>query len=227
MAAKDETKNYIKFAVKLQSTALEGNTLRGVAHTFGTKTMRYGVWETFAPQVFDKVLKSPQTDVRAFINHNPDLLLGRQSAKTLTVEAKADGLHFAIDLPNVSYANDLKESVKRGDLDGVSFGVIPGKYSESSDANGVITRLHTEAAQLIDISPCALPAFDGTSLEVNADELQALMTAAETPSAPPVVPAVVEPAVVETPASYVDAKTQAIVVRNRGIRRKEKQGENK
>src|ERR1700726_510300 len=150
---KKSTKDYVKFSARLDSSQLDGNTLSGVAHTFGTKVMRYGVYETFAPHVFDKVLKSPQTDVRAFINHNPDLLLGRHSAKTLTLEAKPDGLHFSINLPNASYANDLKESISRGDLDGVSFGVIPGKYSESTDSKGQITRLHTEAAGLIDISP--------------------------------------------------------------------------
>ncbi len=221
-----QNKTYIKFSAKVEKSSLseDGNTLSGTAHTFGTKVMRFGQWETFSPSVFNKVLKDPNTDARAFVNHNPDLLLGRQSAKTLSLETNATGLDYSIKLPNTTYANDLRESVRRGDLDGMSFGFIPGKWTDSSDAQGIVTRLHTEAAQFIDVSPCSLPAFSSTTVELRADELVDLMKAVAASeevienSAPiepvvAVVEPVVSPAVAEIQA-YIDAKTQAITIRH-------------
>jgi Escherichia/Staphylococcus phage prohead protease len=163
--------NYERVDVELRGAKLDGNKLSGVAHTFGKRTLRDGQYEEFAPTAFNKILKDPTTDARAFVNHNPDLLLGRQSAGTLRVDAQEDGVHFSIDLPNTSYANDLKESVRRGDMDGASFGFMPGKWVMSFAQDGIPVRTHTEVEQFIDLGPVALPAFAGTGLQLRSLKL--------------------------------------------------------
>src|SRR5678815_1333669 len=111
------------------SASVEGNTLSGIAHAFGQQTLVGNRYVEFARGAFDKALSG--SDVRAFFNHDTNLLLGRQSSGTLKVSAESDGLHYAIDLPATSYAADLKVLVDRKDLTEMSFGIMPGKVTYS------------------------------------------------------------------------------------------------
>src|ERR1035437_8184732 len=139
--------------------------LTGYAHVFGMSADVNGGKERFAPGAFDAALK--RSDARATVQHDLGELLGSQHAGTLRVEADAKGLKYSIDLPNTTYANDLKELVTRGDVTEMSFGFIPGKFAFSYD-KGVQVRTHTNVRELVDISPVAIPAFAGTSLNLRA-----------------------------------------------------------
>lgn len=154
--------------VEVRAAAIEGNKLSGLAHMFGQRTKLGRQYEEFAPTAFNKVLESPLTDVRAFMNHDPGLLLGRQSSGTLRLSVEEEGLAFSLDLPNTTYANDLRELVKRGDLDGASFAFIPGEVALSRAADGLQVRRHISVLELIDISPVSLPAFAGTSVQLRS-----------------------------------------------------------
>lgn len=148
------------------SVGVEGNALVGLAHVFGKTADTWGGKEKFAAGAFDEALK--RSDVRAFVQHDQSKVLGRQSAGTVTLAADAKGLAYRIDLPNTTFANDLKESVARGDVTDMSFGFIPDKFQLAYDARGVQTRTHTSVKELVDISPVALPAFGGTSVNLRA-----------------------------------------------------------
>lgn len=154
--------------VQLRAATVEGNTLKGYAHVFGTTAQVVrGHYERFAVGAFDKVLTDPTTDVRAFWQHDPRLLLGRQGNGTVRIEAGDDtGLPFEIDLPNTSYASDLRELVDRGDLETMSFGFIPGEVRTSRAPDGLTLRTHTNVRELVDISPVSIPAFTGTSVSL-------------------------------------------------------------
>lgn len=142
--------------------ALEGNTLTGYAAVFdGTAAVRGG-YERIGPKAFDEVLK--RADPRALINHNPSLVLGRSSAGTLRLDVDERGLAFAVDLPDTSYARDLRELVERGDLAGASFGFLPGDDELSRAPDGKQVRTHTAIADLLDVSAVTYPAYEGTSL---------------------------------------------------------------
>lgn len=164
--------------------SIEGNTLSGVAHTFGTRTKRGSVLMEFAAGSFDKALAN--SDVRAFWNHDTTYLLGRQSAGTVTLTAAQDGLHYSIDLPDTSYAADLKALIARGDLSEMSFGITPGEVAKSKDAAGNTVITHTSVASIFDISPVSLPAFDGTTTQLHSEDpmdipeiMDAMQTAAD------------------------------------------------
>ena len=150
-----------RFAVEFRAE-VSGDTLRGHAAVFGQTAKIGGGYEQLAPTAFDAALKD--SDVRALLNHNPTLVLGRQSAGTLRLGVDAEGLAFEVDLPNTSYARDLRELVARGDVTGASFGFVPGadKYRKAPDGKQI--RTHTSVAQLLDVSPVTWPAYDGTSV---------------------------------------------------------------
>lgn len=152
------------------TAAIEGNTLSGIAHAFGQRTLVGNRYVEFAAGSFDQALEG--SDVRAFYNHNTDKLLGRQSAGTLKLEAKADGLHYGIDLPATSYADDLKVLLARGDVAEMSFGILPGKVAYSKAPDGKQVQTHTVVKSLFDISPVALPAFGGTSVELHSQRFE-------------------------------------------------------
>lgn len=130
--------------------------------------------EKLARSAFTSVLASPETDVRSLWNHDKQFLLGRQSASTLRLSVDSTGLEYEVDLPDTSYARDVRELVERGDLDGASFAFIPGErgsgweWDEKSE-----TRTHTSVRALVDVAPVTFPAYDGASTEARSASIVA------------------------------------------------------
>jgi hypothetical protein len=76
-------------------------------------------------------------------------------------------LNFNCKLPGTTAANDLAESIDRGDLDGVSFGFIckDDKWAAADDGDVIRTVL---AAELMEISPCSFAAYPANSVSVRS-----------------------------------------------------------
>lgn len=143
---------------------IDGDRLIGHASVFGQLAPMGGGYEQMAPTAFDAALDDPATDVRALVNHNPTMVLGRQSAKTLTLSTDTHGLRFEVDLPDTSYARDLRELISRGDVTGASFGFVPGEDSYERAPDGRQIRTHTSVAKLLDVSPVTWPAYEGATV---------------------------------------------------------------
>ncbi len=79
-----------------------------------------GACEMILPGAFTRAIAEGD-DVKALINHDASLLLARSSSGTLQLAEDEVGLWFSFTLPNTSYANDLKESMQRGDISQCSF----------------------------------------------------------------------------------------------------------
>lgn len=143
---------------------LDGNRLIGHAAVFGQTARLATGYERMAPSAFTAALADPDTDVRALVNHNPTMVLGRQSAGTLKLDVDDEGLRFEVDLPDTSYARDLRELVSRGDVSGASFGFVPGTDEFSTAPDGKQVRTHTSVARLLDVSPVTWPAYEGATV---------------------------------------------------------------
>jgi HK97 family phage prohead protease len=91
--------------------------------------------ETIKPGAFTRAVKEKQ-DVRGLMNHDANLVLGRTKSGTLSLNQDATGLYFECDLPDTQTARDLYELVKRGDIDGCSFGfqVMKQSWREEKDS---------------------------------------------------------------------------------------------
>jgi len=148
---------------ELRAAEVTGNTLAGHAAVFGQMAEIRGGYEAIAAGAFDEVL-ARDDDVVALRDHDPSLLLGRRSAGTLRLSTDDDGLAFEVDLPDTSYARDVRELVARGDLRGASFGFLPGKDELGRAPDGKQVRTHTSIRRLIDVSVVGLPAYDGTNV---------------------------------------------------------------
>lgn len=143
-------------------SSLAGDTLSGHAAVFGRVAKVPAGYEQLERSAFDGVLDN---DVRALVNHNPDNLLARTAAGTLKLSTDDSGLYFEIPkLPNTTYANNLRESIERGDLNGMSFGFVKGQFRMLRAPDGRQLRSHSAVKALLDVSPVTYPAYEETDL---------------------------------------------------------------
>jgi len=156
----------VRFQAEVRSE-VNGNTLTGHAAVFDTLAELPSHYEALARTAFDEALEA-ETDVKALVNHNTSLVLGSTRGKTLRLEVDDRGLAFEVDLPDTSYARDLKELISRNDISEMSFGFIPGKDEWSRGPGGRQIRTHTSVKRLLDVSPVAYPAYEGTEVFLRA-----------------------------------------------------------
>lgn len=139
--------------------------IKGYAAVFNSMSLpMMGFRETIVPGAFKKTLR--EADVRALMNHDPNYVLGRSSAGTLTLAEDQKGLRYSIDPPDTNFARDLMVSIKRGDVTQSSFGfdVVRDRFTQEND---VITRTLLEV-RLYDVSPVTFPAYPQTEVSVRS-----------------------------------------------------------
>lgn len=161
-----------RYEVQCRAT-IEGNTLIGHGAVFNQRAQVPGGYEELATGAFDEVLARDDTDATSLINHDPAYLLGRQAAGTLRLRTDDEGLVFEVDLPDTTYANDLKTLVSRGDMRGASFGFIPNldKSTWTRAADGAQVHKINVVSYLRDIGPVTFPAYSGTGVALRSYDL--------------------------------------------------------
>ena len=132
-----------------------------------------GLSESIAPGAFSKALSN---DVRALINHDSTLVLGRTKAGTLELREDTRGLWGDITInPNDVDAMNLYERVKRGDVDQCSFGFEIVSESTDVSPDGSVHWTLTEI-NLHEVSACTFPAYRETNIsarEAQRDTIKA------------------------------------------------------
>lgn len=126
-----------------------------------------GFIEKIAPGAFSNAIKT--SDTRALINHNREKILGRKKAGTLELREDDKGLYYEVDPPDTTYANDLIESMSRGDIDQSSFGFVVAK-EEWDESGDVPVRTILEVDELHDVSPVTFPWYENTESGVKSKE---------------------------------------------------------
>ena len=126
-----------------------------------------GMSESIAPGAFSRTLSN---DVRALINHDTTLVLGRTKANTLELREDSHGLWGKISInPNDRDAMNLYERVKRGDVDQCSFGFDLREQDteilENGDVHWTIRDL-----DLFEVSCCTFPAYEQTNISARSKE---------------------------------------------------------
>lgn len=144
--------------------------IEGYFAVFNSETELWpGAYEEIAPGAFDKSLSN---DVRALINHDTSLVLGRSKAGTLELKTDSRGLWGSIKInPNDTDAVNLYERVKRGDVDQCSFGfIIVSEETEFRDDGTVKWRL-TEV-DLHEVSIVTFPAYEATAVQARKKQVE-------------------------------------------------------
>ncbi|MBT9176893.1 MAG: hypothetical protein DDT20_01218 [Firmicutes bacterium] len=144
-----------------------GNTpkITGYAAVFNRLSQDLGgFYEIISPGAFKKTLQ--EADVRALLEHDSRWILGNTKSGTLRLQEDIEGLHIELDPPNTIAGRDVVESLRRGDLTGMSFGfrTIRDRWVKE---NGQDVRTLLEVA-LQDVSIVAYPAYPDTSVALRS-----------------------------------------------------------
>lgn len=137
--------------------------IEGYFAVFGQETELWrGAFEVIAPTAFDDTLSN---DIRALINHDTALVLGRNKAGTLELKTDSRGLWGKIRLNTKDTdAMNLYERVKRGDVDQCSFGFnIIDESTEWRDDDTVKWTINK--ADLHEVSVVTFPAYEETGVQ--------------------------------------------------------------
>lgn len=143
----------------------------GYSAVFGVDTEIQSFFGSFKERLqkgaFRRAIREGQ-DVRALRNHNPDNLLGRTTAKTLRLKEDDTGLYIEVDPPNTTTGKDTVESIRRGDLSGMSFAFIVRKEKWINGEDGGTDLRIIQDVDLYDVGPVTYPAYDQTTADVRS-----------------------------------------------------------
>lgn len=120
-----------------------------------------GLSESIAPGAFTDTLSG---DIRALIDHETRLVLGRTSAHTLDLKQDEHGLWGSILINrNDQDAMNLYERVKRGDVNQCSFGfdILDEEYTRIGDED----HWTIKDVKLYEVSCCTFPAYEETAIQ--------------------------------------------------------------
>lgn len=146
----------------------ENPTIEGYFAVFNSNyEIAPGMSESIAPGAFSRTLTN---DVRALINHDTTLVLGRTKANTLELREDSHGLWGKITInPNDGDAMNLYERVKRGDVDQCSFGFdLKEQDTEIRDDGAVHWTI--KDLDLFEVSCCTFPAYEQTNISARSKE---------------------------------------------------------
>lgn len=162
------------YQTNFKATRAEGDNgekvIEGYFAVFNQETELWpGAFEEIAPGAFDNTLGN---DIRALINHDTTLVLGRTKAGTLELKADNHGLWGRIKInENDTDALNLYERVKRGDVDQCSFGFnILSEETDWRDDGTVKWTL--KDIDLHEVSVCTFPAYETTGVQARQKEVE-------------------------------------------------------
>lgn len=157
---KTETRELVTQGIEIREDDNGSRMLTGYAVKWEMKSVVMGYYRKFREQFKNGAFtESLQKDDQRFLwSHDTSKVLGRTKNSTLRLVEDTIGLRFEIDLPNTTLGNDTYESIKRGDVDGVSFGfsMIAQDIEEPDD--DLMLRTVTKA-KLLEVSAVAFPAY--------------------------------------------------------------------
>lgn len=144
-------------------------TITGYAVKWDMRSVKMGYWkrfqEVFKRGAFTDTLKNDNQ--KALWSHDTSQVLGSTKNNTLRLSEDSVGLRFELDLPSTQLGNDAYELVKRGDVDGVSFGFsMQGESWDEADPDNIIRSV--TKAKLMEISPVAFPAYPDSQVSARS-----------------------------------------------------------
>lgn len=151
----------------------DGNPIiEGYFAVFNTETELWpGAFEEIAPTAFDS---SVSGDIRALINHDTTLVIGRTTNGTLELKVDTRGLWGRIRInPKDSDAMNIHARVERGDVNQCSFGFYPVKEETELLGDGSIKWTLTDV-ELFEVSCCTFPAYKETSIQARKRDAEAI-----------------------------------------------------
>ncbi len=140
---------------------------------FAVFNSEYQLWEdaseVIKPGAFTDSISG---DVRALINHDTSLVLGRTKACTLSLRQDERGLWGSVRINREDGdAMNLYARVQRGDVDQCSFGFAIKRETFVDLGGGKYRWEIEEVDPLYEVSVCTFPAYEATSVSARRQDL--------------------------------------------------------
>jgi len=152
--------------VRIEVRAADGESgkLVGYAALFNTLSLDLGGFkEQIAPGAFKNSLSA---DVRALIEHECELIIGRTGNGTLALTEDDKGLLVEITPPNTMVGKDAVENVRTGLLNQMSFGFLTNA-DRWDEIDGQLVRTLLDVT-LLEVSIVSCPAYQDTTIACRA-----------------------------------------------------------
>ncbi|WP_155591863.1 HK97 family phage prohead protease [Lysinibacillus cavernae] len=166
-----ETRNLTTNEIDLREESEGKRTISGYAVKWEMKSHTMGYWRRFKEQFKRGSFTDSLTidDQLALWSHDTSKVLGRTKNGTLRLYEDEIGLRFELELPNTTLGNDAYETIRRGDVEGVSFAFQMQK--EEWDENDIDNIIRTiSKAKLIEVSPVAFPAYPDSEVQARSHD---------------------------------------------------------
>ena len=168
MAQKNVEKRFLSSSVEVRSEEGKPNVVEGYAAVFDDETVIGGAFaERVARGAFDG---ADMSNTVALFNHNIDQPLARVG-RGLELEVDERGLKYRFELGNQSYAKDLAENIRMGNVSTSSFGFTVRDDEWERRDDGVNLRIIKEVGLLFDVSPTTQGAYPTTEVGLRSMEL--------------------------------------------------------
>lgn len=158
-------------ADELRFAGEDGNTLIGYGAVFN-ETTRIDSWEgrfdeQVAPGAFTKTLAERGDKVKILFDHGLDPSIGNKPIAAInTLEEDDKGLRLEATFIDRPYAHDIREAIKAGAIDGMSFR-FSVKKDEWDDEPDIPLRTLKEV-RLLELGPVSFPAYEATTAGVRS-----------------------------------------------------------
>lgn len=165
-----EKRNLTTNSVEIREDENGMKTLAGYAVKWEMKSVTMG-WRRFKEQFKRGAFTESLTndDQLALWSHDTSKVLGRTKNGTLRLFEDEIGLRFELDLLDTTLGEDAYKTIKRGDVDGVSFGFQMLKQEwDEADPDNVVRSILT--AKLVEISPVAFPAYPDSQVSARSSD---------------------------------------------------------
>jgi HK97 family phage prohead protease len=169
--------NTVEFDVRNGEASSDGMSFTGYAAVFNSPSEPLPFTEVIKEGAFKRSLKS-RNEIKLFMNHNTDVVLGSTRAGTLKLSEDSRGLLAQAELPDTSAGRDLSVLMKRGDVSSMSFGFsVPPKGDQWSQ-DGTTRELHQVRLHEVSIVT-GFPAYEATTASVRSLDILAQRTAVD------------------------------------------------
>jgi len=166
--------NDVTFEIRNGEIDANKRTFTGYAAVFNSPSEPLPFTEFIMPGAFKRSLKS-RNEIKMFMNHNMDIVLGSTRSKTLRLSEDSKGLLAETTLPDTTAGRDLSILMQRGDVNSMSFGFsVPARGDKWSD-DGMTRELHQIRLHEVSIVT-GFPAYEATTATVRSIDALATRT---------------------------------------------------
>jgi HK97 family phage prohead protease len=116
----------------------------------------------------ESIERADLSDMVATFNHNFDYILGRTSNSTMDVRIEDKGVFYSVKPSKTSYADDLLENLRAGNITGSSFYFSMDSeqgYDFKERADGMLEATPKRITKVYEMGPVTSPAYPATTSE--------------------------------------------------------------